>query len=129
MPRTKAIAAADRRYYEAHKEAILAKKKAAGTNYRAHVKANESPEDRKIRLAHEKELRVALKERKNKGMVSEDELKTLPASCYKMTPKAFQKFLMGVRTAIKPVAVVDGVKDSAGTPEGDKSPHGCSPHD
>jgi hypothetical protein len=115
MPRTKATAAADQRYYEAHKEAILAKKKVAGKNYRDHKLANESPEARAARLEHQKTIRQNLAERKNlyKLTPAEVESKLLPPfpnPCYCLTPKAFEKFLASARqeAAKKAESPVDG---------------------
>lgn len=115
MPRTKAIAAADQRYYEAHKDAILAKKKESGKNYREHRLENESPEARTTRLEHQKAVRKNLSERKNLYKLTPAEvdgklLPPFPNPCYCLTPKAFDKFLAGARqeAAKKPVAPVDG---------------------
>jgi hypothetical protein len=115
MPRSKAVVESDRKYYELNRDAILARKRLAGKNYREHKKANETPDLRLKRLEHDKKLRAALNVRKNQAKLTESEGTLLPASAFHLTPKAFDTLLANARTAaarLEPaqntITIVDG---------------------
>jgi hypothetical protein len=114
MPRSNATAESDRKYYEANREAILTRKRLNGKNYRDHKKENETPELRLQRLSREKALRTNRNHSHNRAKVTEEEAKTLPLTCYCLSPKAFDKLLAATRQGLAKnvITLVDGGGDA-----------------